>query len=58
MKEFSEEDANVIMQALNQMWNDANQKLQEKGLGDIERENYQYAKKKSKEIMDKLDNLC
>jgi len=54
MKEITNEDADFIVTALNQMWNDAHEKLQRKDLGDIERKNYEDAKAKSKELMIKL----
>lgn len=54
MKQITDQDADFIVTALNQVWNDAHQKLQGKSLGDIERQNYEYAKAKSKELMTKL----
>ncbi len=55
MKTITNEDADFIITALNQMWNDAREKLQKKDLGDIERKNYEYAKNKSFELMKKLN---
>jgi len=56
MKRITKIDADFIVTALNQMWNDAHEKLQRKDLDDIERKNYEYAKSKSKELIDKLDD--
>jgi hypothetical protein len=53
--EISKKDADFIITALNQMWNKANDLLQAKsGLGDMERENLEYERKKSKELMKQL----
>ncbi len=54
MKEITNEEADFIVTALNQMWNNAHEKLQKKNLGDLERKNYEHEKSKSKELMTKL----
>jgi hypothetical protein len=42
MKTISQEDAEFIITALNQVWHDAVLNLQRTNLGDIERKNYEY----------------
>lgn len=54
MKNLTKNEIDFIVDALQQRWVDAVQKLAGKQLGDIERQNYEYAKKKSKELMIKL----
>jgi hypothetical protein len=48
---------NILENALQCYFNDANQNLQRKDLGDIEKSNYQFAMTKSKEVMDGLGLL-
>lgn len=52
--EKTKDEIDFIIDALQQRWVDAVQKLAGKELGDIERQNYEYAKHKSKELMGKL----
>ena len=54
MKNLTKAEVDFLVDALQQRWVDAVQKLAGKDLGDIERENYEYAKSKSKELMAKL----
>ena len=48
---------NILENALQCYFNDANQNLQRKDLGDIEKSNYQFAITKAKEVMDGLGLL-
>ena len=48
-------DSEFIQQALNHYFHYANEKLASKALGDMERENYEFIKKRSKTLMDELD---
>lgn len=54
MKKIDPKDIDFIVSALNAYWNDAHYKLQRKDLGDIERQQYEQQRKRSKEIMEKL----
>lgn len=49
------EEADFINNALNFYWHEANNQLQRKDLGNMERKNYEYQKAKAKELMTKLD---
>lgn len=49
-------DKDFIIYSLNQTWNYANEQLQNKDLGDIERDMYEKQKSKAKALMDKLDS--
>lgn len=53
-KNHIEFDKDFMMSALNHYWNDAYSNLQRKDLGDIEKRNYEYQLKVSKEEMIKL----
>ena len=48
-------DKDFLMSALNHYWNDAYHNLQRKDLGDIEKRNYEYQLRVSKEEMNKLN---
>lgn len=54
MENLTRDEIDFLVDALQQRWVDAVQKLAGRQLGDIERKNYEYAKSKSKELMIKL----
>ena len=56
-REINGNDKGFIISALNSYWHQARTELDKRDLGDIERRNYEYQQKKSKELMDKLENL-
>lgn len=56
-REINSNDKDFIISALNSYWHQATSELDKRDLGDIERKNYEYQQKKSKELMDKLENL-
>jgi len=51
------DEKDLLINALNHYWNDANTNLQRKDLGDIERKIYDYQLKTSKRLMDELEQL-
>jgi hypothetical protein len=55
MENLNKNEIDFVIDALQQRWVDAVQKLAGRELGDIERRNYEYAKKKSRELMNKLE---
>lgn len=55
MKKLTNDEISFIVNALQAQWYDAVQKLEGKYLGDIERENYEYIKDRSKALILKLD---
>ncbi len=54
--ELNRQETELIIGALNLMWNEAHELLQRKGLGDIQKENLEWQKTKSKELMLKLEH--
>ena len=55
MENLTRDEIDFVIDALQQRWVDAVQKLNGRELGDIERQNYEYAKKESKKLMNKLE---
>ena len=54
MENLTRDEIDFLIDALQQRWVDAVQRLASRELGDIERKNYEYVKSKSKELMVKL----
>jgi hypothetical protein len=56
MENLTRDEIDFLVDALQQRWVDAEQKLVflQRELGNIERKNYEYVKSKSKELMTKL----
>lgn len=55
--EFTQSDLYFIQSALNAYWAEAAFTLDRKDLGDIERQNFELQKKRSKELMDKVEKI-
>lgn len=56
-REINGNDKDFIISALNSYWHQAASELDKRDLGDLERKNYEHQQKRSKELMDKLENL-
>lgn len=55
MENLTKDEIDFVVDSLNASWNQAHEMLtQINGLGDIQKKNLEYQKKKSKEIMTKL----
>lgn len=52
---ITREETDTILSALNSYWNDANNNLQRKDLGDLERVMYEEQKSKSLDLMEMLN---
>ena len=55
MKNLTKDEIDFIVSSLQLKWLDATENLKRRDLGDIERKNYEYARDKSKELMEDLD---
>lgn len=54
--ELNDTELSVIVQSLNQTWNASHERLTSKQpLGDIEREQLEWTKKQTKELMERLE---
>ena len=54
MENLNTEEKDLVLDALNNYWHNANTELQKKELGDIERKNWEGIKTKAGELMRKL----
>ena len=54
---FTKDELSFIETALNAYWNESYWKLQKDDLGDIEKQNYEYALKEAEKLMKKIQKL-
>lgn len=57
METLNEQEKDLVIDAVNQYWHQANNELQKKDLGDIERKNWEGIKTKCRELLRKLGSF-